>query len=109
VITDFGKWVASLRSGIPWSEVTQTPHARDFSTPMLIVHGDADDVAPIAASEEFARARPDLVEFHAVHGAGHVESANVDADAYAAMITRWLGDRGIPTPVSAGEEREGRK
>jgi uncharacterized protein len=95
MLTGIGKWVSSLRSGIRWSEVTQAPHAREFSTPMLIFHGDADDVTPIAVSEEFARARPDLVEFHAVPGAGHVESANVDADAYAAILARWLRERGI--------------
>ena len=97
-VTALGMWVASLRSGIRWSEVSQTPHAGEFSTPMLVIHGDADDTVPIEVSEAFARARPDLVEFHAVHGAGHVESANVDADAYAATITKWLGDRRIGTP-----------
>jgi fermentation-respiration switch protein FrsA (DUF1100 family) len=64
---------------------------------MLIFHGDADDTVPIAVSEEFARARPDLVELHEIHGAGHVESANVDADGYAAIITTWLGGRRIGT------------
>ena len=104
-ITALGMWVASLRNGIRWSEVTQMPHAGEFSTPMLVIQGDADDTTPIEVSEAFARARPDLVEFHIVHGAGHVESANVDADGYAAIITKWLGDRRIGTPGAGSAPR----
>ena len=107
-ITELGKWVASLRSGLRWDELVQTPHAREFSTPMLIFHGDADDTVPIAVSEEFARARPDLVELHEIHGAGHVESANVDADGYAAIITTWLGGRRIGTTHLDSGRRETR-
>ena len=94
-ITELGKWVASLRTGLRWSELEQAPHAAAFSTPMLILHGDADDVVPIAVSEKFAKARPDLVTFHAIAGAGHVESANVDREGYAATIVAWLGERGV--------------
>lgn len=107
-ITGLGKWVASLRGGLRWDELSQTPHAREFSTPMLIFHGDADDTVPLVVSEEFARARPDLVELHEVHGAGHVESANVDADGYAATITQWLGERGIGATPLEGAHRETR-
>jgi pimeloyl-ACP methyl ester carboxylesterase len=101
-ITELGKTVASLRSGLRWSELAQAPHASSFSTPMLVLHGDKDDVVPIAVSEEFARARPDLVTFRPFAGAGHVESANVDADGYAATIIAWLRERGLGAP-SQGE------
>jgi len=97
VVTEFGKLVASMRGGLRWSELTQVPHAREFSTPMLIFHGDADETVPMAVSERFAAARPDLVTFHAVQGAGHVESANLDPDRYAATISSWLRERGIGT------------
>jgi pimeloyl-ACP methyl ester carboxylesterase len=94
-MTEYGKWVASWRGGLRWYELTSTPHAAEFVTPMLIFHGDADQTVPIEVSEEFAKARPDLVTFHVVHGAGHVESANVDPVGYAATIESWLRERGI--------------
>jgi len=34
-----------------------------------------------------------------------VESANVDADGYAAIITKWLGDRRIGTPGAGSAPR----
>ena len=94
-ITAWGKLVASLRGGLRWSELSQVGHAREFSTPMLILHGDADVDVPPSVSERFAAARPDLVTYHLVPGAGHVESANVAPDFYAATISTWLRERGI--------------
>jgi pimeloyl-ACP methyl ester carboxylesterase len=110
-IAELGKWVASLRSGLNWNELAQAPHAAAFSTPMLIVHGDEDDVVPISVSEAFARARPDLVRFQPFAGAGHVEAANVDPEGYAAMITAWLGERGItaPAPETPARSRSARR
>jgi len=105
-ITEVGKFVASLRSGLEWSELTQSPHAHDFSTPMLIFHGDADETVPIAVSQRFATARPDLVTLQTVAGADHVESSNVDPDRYAATVSSWLRGRGTgaiapPAPTRA--------
>ena len=94
-ITALGKWVASLRSGLSFSELDLAAHASAFSTPMLVVHGEADDVVPIAVSERFAAALPGLVTFRAFAGAGHVESANVDPQRYVATIDAWLHERGI--------------
>jgi alpha-beta hydrolase superfamily lysophospholipase len=94
-ITEFGKLVASLRSGLRWRELTQVSHAGEFSTPMLVLHGDADDTVPVEVSRRFAAARPDLVTLHVIEGAGHVESANVNPDRYAAIVSGWLRERGI--------------
>jgi alpha-beta hydrolase superfamily lysophospholipase len=94
-VTAWGKLVASLRSGLNWSELSQVEHAREFSTPMLILHGGADRDIPPSLSERFASARPDLVTYRLVPGAGHVESANVAPDFYAATISTWLRERGI--------------
>ena len=94
-ITWWGKLVASMRSGLQWGELSQVEHAREFSTPMLILHGDQDRDVPPAVSERFAAARSDLVTLRIVPGAGHVESANVGAEFYAATISGWLRERGI--------------
>ena len=95
LVTDWGRVVASLRSGLDWGDLSQSRHAADFSTPMLVLHGDADDTVPVELSRAFAAARPDLVTLHVTPGAGHVESANVDPEGYASTIARWLHERGI--------------
>jgi pimeloyl-ACP methyl ester carboxylesterase len=102
-ITDWGMLVTSMRSGLAWDDLEQVRYARDFATPMLIIHGDADDTVPVRESVAFAAARPDLVTLRIVHGAGHVESSNLEPGRYAAMIVRWLRERGIgsPPPLTA--------
>ena len=94
-ITEWGKRVAGVRAGLRWEELSLVRHAPEFTTPMLLFHGDADDTVPLHLSREFAAARPDLVTLHVTPGAGHVESVNVEPEAYAATITRWLLAHGI--------------
>jgi uncharacterized protein len=94
-ITELGKTVTTLRSGLRWNELVQVGYADGFTTPMLVFHGDADLVVPIEVSERFAAARPDLVTLHRVAGAGHVESANFDRVAYDATLAAWLLAHGI--------------
>jgi alpha-beta hydrolase superfamily lysophospholipase len=94
-VTALGRLVTSLRSGLRWDDLSQIVHAREFATPMLIVHGKEDATVPFETSQRFAAARPDLVTFESFSGAGHVESANVDPARYAAAVTSWLSARGI--------------
>jgi hypothetical protein len=94
-IAELGKWVARLRSGIRWDDLTQARHAAEFAAPMLIFHGGADHTVPIDVSERFAAARPDLVTLVRVEGADHVESANWDGARYEELLTAWLAARGI--------------
>lgn len=94
-VLDWGKLVAGLRSGLRWDDLSQTRHAAEFQTPMLVLHGDADDTVPVALSREFAEALPDLVTLSITPGAGHVESANVDPERYVEVIQHWLRARGI--------------
>ena len=97
-VTEWGKFVAKLRSGLEWSDVSHVPFAAEFSTPMLIFHGGADETVPIEVSERFAEALPELVTFHAIPEAGHVEAANFEREFYAATIREWLLEHGVGTP-----------
>ena len=55
-------------------------------------HGDAENSAPVAAGDELASARPDIVRYVRVAGAGHVESWNTDRDTYEAAVAGFLRD-----------------
>src|SRR5262245_49348834 len=94
-LTQLGKRIAALRTGIRWDELTQVRYADAFTTPMLIFHGQSDQTVPPAVSDRFAAARPDLVTLVRVEGANHVESANVDEARYAEILMDWLAKRGI--------------
>lgn len=94
-VTEIGKIVTSLRTGLDWNDLTERRHATAFATPILIIHGDADHTVPLEVSEAFTAARPDLVTLVRVPNADHVESANVDRDGYAKAVTGWLSARGV--------------
>jgi pimeloyl-ACP methyl ester carboxylesterase len=101
IVTRWGMRCAALRSGLRWHDLIQIRHAREFTKPMLIFHGDADETAPVHVSREFASVRPDLVTLHVVAGAGHVESANVDPERYTTTIASWLRGLNIGAPAHA--------
>ena len=95
LLTAWGKSVAGVRGGFRWEELSQVRFAADFSTPMLVFHGEADETVPVELSRSFAAARPDLVTLRVTPAVGHVESANADPERYAAVLRGWLTAHGI--------------
>jgi uncharacterized protein len=90
-LTDLALAVAQVRANISFAALDQVARADEFDVPILLFHGTADLAVPIATSEEFAIARPDLVRFVPVSGAGHVGSWNVDPDEYSQAVGEFLG------------------
>lgn len=82
--------LAALRTGTRRSRLDQLARAEHLATPVLLFHGTADAVVPARSSDAFADARPDLVTFVPVEGAGHVQSWNVDPDAYDRHLRAFL-------------------
>jgi uncharacterized protein len=64
----------------------RVPHLR---APLLIVHGDADDIVPFAQGEALFAAAPPPKRFHRVAGAGHNDLLAVMGKSYAQVIARW--------------------
>jgi alpha-beta hydrolase superfamily lysophospholipase len=64
------KSISSFRTGIDWSVLDQVEHAGEFRAPILLFHGDRDETVPVEPSDAFAEARPDLVTYQRVQGAG---------------------------------------
>jgi pimeloyl-ACP methyl ester carboxylesterase len=85
-LTEVGKWIATVRTGIPWDELVQARHAAEFKAPILILHGAKDATAPVEASRRFAATRPDLVTFVPFPEAGHVEATNYEEARYRRVI-----------------------
>jgi len=84
------KCITRLRFGIDWSKLDYLDRADELSAPILLFHGDEDDIVPIETSDELARIRPDIVEY--VRGAGviHVASWNHDPAIYEATVRDFI-------------------
>lgn len=91
-VIGWAKALATLRFGVDWSAVDQVQRAGEWMAPVLVLHGDADTVAPIRVSREFARSARGLVTLVEVEGAVHAAVWNADPDRYESAVRRFLGD-----------------
>lgn len=89
-LTPVTKAVVTLRTGLRWSDLDVIARADELDVPILLVHGTDDAVVPVRGSDAFARARPDLVTYERVEGAGHVESWNTAPRRYEAALRAFL-------------------
>jgi pimeloyl-ACP methyl ester carboxylesterase len=87
--------LASARAGLDWASMRHDPVS--FVHPKLLIHGDADATVPVELADALAEARPDVVTYLRVPGAGHVRSWNLDPDGYAAAVRAFL-DEVAPRP-----------
>ncbi len=76
------EWAIDARIDADWDSLNALEHPEDFHLPILLFHGDEDEVIPIETSEEFAEELPDWVTYYAVPQAGHTQSWNVDPALY---------------------------
>jgi pimeloyl-ACP methyl ester carboxylesterase len=78
---DPGAWADEFR-------VVSTAEAiGDVDVPVLVVHGDADDVVPVAHASDIAAAAP-TAEVHIIEGAGHQLRKVPEA---LDVVLGWLG------------------
>ncbi len=76
------------RGRIPFDRAA---HARRLASPLLLLHGDADDITPLADSQAIAEAAPDA-ELVIINNAGHndIWTEPPHADAATQALTRFL-------------------
>jgi fermentation-respiration switch protein FrsA (DUF1100 family) len=77
-------WFRSLR---------RLKHVR---APVLVIHGTADEVIPIANGRALFRAAPEPKQSLWVEGAGHNDLADVAGERYLAALRRFAGS--LPSP-----------
>lgn len=58
--------------------------------PVLVIHGDRDDLIPVEEGKELFRAAPQPKELYLVRGAGHNDVSLVAGDEYARRIDSFL-------------------
>lgn len=89
-LTPVARGIITLRTGLRWGRLNQVARAEDFAVPILLFHGTHDPTVPVESSDAFAAARPDLVTYVRVEGAGHVQAWNADPDAYETHLRDFL-------------------
>jgi alpha-beta hydrolase superfamily lysophospholipase len=90
LLTDLTRQVTTWRYGVDWDAVEYRDTAVALDIPVLLFHGANDDRVPVAMSDAFARARPDIVTYVRVATATHARSWNVDTTSYESAVTAFL-------------------
>jgi alpha-beta hydrolase superfamily lysophospholipase len=103
------EWAIDARTDVDWDSLDALKHPDDFHLPILLFHGDDDQVVPITTSEEFAEELPRWVNYYTAPKAGHTQSWNVDPALYDRRLRRFLLQIGTKTerarPVGSGSKR----
>ena len=89
-LPDVAKALTSWRFGIDWERLDYVERADELEVPALVLHGTEDASVPVATSEAFARARPDLVTLLPFPDAGHVRAWNADRRRYERRVLGFL-------------------
>jgi pimeloyl-ACP methyl ester carboxylesterase len=90
IVGSVAKVLASWRFDVDWNAMDHMAHVDRVHIPILLFHGDEDDLAPIEVSERLARERPDIVTLVVGRGAGHVRTWNVGPNTYEAKVRDFL-------------------
>ena len=85
------EWAIGARIDADWDSLDALRHPEDFRLPILLFHGEEDEVVPISTSEDFAALLPRWVTFFRLPRAGHTESWNVAPGLYQRRLRAFLG------------------
>jgi alpha-beta hydrolase superfamily lysophospholipase len=96
------EWFVSHKAGMKLASLNHTQIADHRTVATLVFHGSDDALVPIAASDRFARSRPDLVRYHRVDGAEHTGSWNLNPPAYEDVLRAFLST--TTPPPSIGDD-----
>ncbi len=67
--------------------------ARELRAPLLVLHGDADDIVPVAAGQALHAAAPEPKELLILRGLGHNDLVSGAGADYGRIIAEWA--RGV--------------
>ena len=81
---------AAWYARIDWAALNHIAGGHRLTAPTLLIHGDCDPTVPVALSDAYAEAEPDLVTYLRVLGAGHVTAWNHAPHEYDAALSSFL-------------------
>lgn len=91
-LTAVAKAIAGLRFDVDWSSLDYLDDLGAYRVPFLVFHGTGDTTVPIETSRRLAELLPGRVELVECDRAEHIGCWNLDPEAYAAAVERFLAD-----------------
>jgi fermentation-respiration switch protein FrsA (DUF1100 family) len=67
----------------------------ELRAPVLVLHGDRDDIVPVAHGRALFEAAPEPKRLQIVRGAGHNDLLAAMGASYGTTIVEWIGDRAV--------------
>ena len=65
---------------------------KDVDAPIMVLHGDHDEIAPFDMGQELFEAANEPKRFYTIEGAGHNDTYLVGGDAYYEALARFVAD-----------------
>ncbi len=85
-----GKLLARIRFDIDWEELDQIERAAQYSVPILVMHGTADEFVPLEIADEFVAELGDLATYEVFEGGKHSQLWNADPARYEGALLRFI-------------------
>jgi len=82
--------ITKLRAGFAFGDAAPIKTMAQVKTPVLFIHGQADDYTPPAASIALHAAKPEPKMLYLVPDAGHARALVHDPDKYAQVVAAFL-------------------
>lgn len=82
---------ARLFGGFSLTAADAAEAVKNAKVPILLIHGEADELVPCAMGRRIAEANPEMIEFHAFPNAGHGLSYVEDTDRYTELVKIFCG------------------
>lgn len=101
-LANTAEFVTSIRSGIHFDDLDQLDKPQP-NVPILLFHGSADRSTPVAVSDAFAKAHPDIVTYVRVPGIDHTEAWNANPQVYDDQLRMFLTQKLVPLKTCVEE------
>ena len=85
-----GKLLARIRFDIDWEELDQIERAGQYSVPVLVMHGTADELVPLEIADDFVAGLGDLATYEVFAGGLHSQLWNVDPARYDRALLDFI-------------------
>ena len=93
VFKNFADVGIKLWGGFNLKEADACKAVSQTKIPILIIHGDMDNLAPLYMAKEIYNSCKSSKEIYIVHGAGHAENYKKDPEGYEKIITTFIKER----------------
>lgn len=100
-LTKLALFVAGLRTGVDFTQLSQARTAATIPVPVMVIAGEADSTVPIAAVDRFTDAVRTPLTYLRLEGVEHVDAWNHDPQSYAQWLRTFISGLDVRAQRSA--------